>query len=121
GGDCDAPPACKGDGIACNTNFQTWRTRCAAEGLGAKVTGNPGDCASAYTCEGNSAQCAQVNILRQQLCTSSGDGDGPGNGAVGGTGDCSAPYVCTGGDPIACAGLREAWMLRCALTNNGNG
>lgn len=31
GGNCGAPPVCIGDGIACNTLFQTWSARCAVE------------------------------------------------------------------------------------------
>lgn len=120
GGTCDQPPACKGDGIGCNTNFQTWKTRCAAEGLGAKVTGDPGNCSASYACEGNSAQCAQVNLLRQQLC-SGGPGDGAGSGTVTGNGDCSTEYACPGGDPITCAILREQHRLRCSAWGTEDG
>lgn len=120
GGTCDQPPACKGDGIGCNTNFQTWKTRCAAEGLGAKVTGDPGNCSASYACEGNSAQCAQVNLLRQQLC-SGGPGDGAGSGTVTGNGDCSTEYTCPGGDPITCAILREQHRLRCSAWGTEDG
>ena len=39
GGDCKAPPSCKGDGIQCNQLFQQWQIRCS----GATVTGDPGE------------------------------------------------------------------------------
>lgn len=119
GGTCDAPPSCEGDGIACNTNFQAWKTRCAVEGLGGKVTGDPTNCNASYTCENNAVACAQVAVMRAQLCNGTGDGEnGPGDGSVSGGGSCSAPYVCTGGDPIACASLREQHSLKCALMDS---
>lgn len=119
GGTCDAPPSCEGDGIACNTNFQAWKTRCAVEGLGGKVTGDPTNCNASYTCENNAVACAQVAVMRAQLCNGTGDGEnGPGDGSVSGGGSCSAPYVCTGGDPIACASLREQHSLKCSLMDS---
>lgn len=117
GGTCDAPPSCEGDGIACNTNFQTWKTRCAVEGMGGKVTGDPTNCNAGYTCENNAVACAQVAVMRAQLCSGTGDGE-PGPGSVTGGGNCETPYVCTNGDPIACASLREQHKLRCDITSN---
>jgi len=42
---CQTAPACSGDGIACATLYQQWKTRCAVENLEIKVTvggGGPG-------------------------------------------------------------------------------
>lgn len=117
GGDCKSPPACKGDGIACNTNFQVWKTRCAVEGQGGTVSGNPGNCNASYTCENNAIGCAQLAVQRAALCQGDGDGE-PGEGSVSGNGDCEVPYVCTNGDPIACASLKEQHRLRCDLLGN---
>ncbi|TAA46280.1 hypothetical protein [Pseudoxanthomonas winnipegensis] len=119
GGDCRAPPACSGDGIACNTNFQMWSARCAVERLGGTVSGNPGNCGASYTCDGNAVGCAQLAVQRAALCAGNGDGDGSGDGSVSGGGDCAHPFVCTGGDPIACAQLRQAQVAKCALVGDG--
>ncbi|MCC8582203.1 hypothetical protein LN482_01655, partial [Xanthomonas euvesicatoria pv. euvesicatoria] len=113
GGTCDAAPACSGDGIACNSLYQQWRTRCAVEGQGGKVTGNPGDCKSSYTCEGNPTGCAQIAVQRASLCQGTGTETGPA-GAVSGGGNCSQPYACTG-DAIGCAQLRQAWVADCRV------
>ncbi|NJC46977.1 UNVERIFIED_ORG: hypothetical protein GGR78_000198 [Xanthomonas campestris] len=113
GGTCDAPPSCSGDGIACNALYQQWRTRCAVEGQGGKVTGNPGDCRAPYTCEGNPTGCAQIAVQRASLCQGTGTETGPG-GAVSGGGNCSQPYACTG-DAIGCAQLRQAWVADCRV------
>ena len=79
GADCTAPPSCSGDAIACNTNFQVWRLRCAGT---ASVSGDPTNCTAAYSCSGDSAQCAQVALLRVQACKSSnGTGSEPGQGS----------------------------------------
>jgi len=120
GADCRTPPSCSGDGIQCNMLYQTWRTRCAVESQGGKVTGAPGDCGAGYTCEGTGVACAQLAVARQQLC---GTGDGDGDGTVTGSGSCDTTYVCTGGDAAACAVLRETHKLRCTLDKltEGNG
>lgn len=118
GGTCEAPPSCQGDGVACNTNFQVWKTRCATEGLGGKITGDPTNCNAGYTCTNNAVGCAQIAVMRAQHCSGNGPGDGPGNGTVSGGTSCSTPYVCTGGDPIACASLREQHKLRCDMHSN---
>ncbi|MBD9377930.1 hypothetical protein IB228_11185 [Pseudoxanthomonas sp. PXM04] len=116
GGDCKAPPTCKGDGIACNTNFQMWKTRCAVENMGGEVTGSPGDCNAGYNCKGNAVACAQLFVQRQALCAG-GNGQDPGEepGSVAGGGTCQQPYVCTGSDVVTCAVLREQHRLRCAM------
>lgn len=119
GGDCKGPPVCKGDGIACNTNFQVWKARCAAEANGGVITGSPGTCGAAYTCTGPAVQCAQLAVQRQALCADAGEGDG--DGTVAGGSLCSQPYVCTGGDAIACAQLREAHRMRCLTVGDGDG
>lgn len=83
GGDCNAPPACKGDGIACNTNYQVWKHRCETWGT---VTGDPTVCNAAYSCVGNPHQCAQIALLRKTACSNAltgnidADGDGFGIG-----------------------------------------
>ncbi|PZT14417.1 hypothetical protein [Stenotrophomonas maltophilia] len=59
--------------------------------------------------------------MRQQLC---GAGQGDGDGSLTGDGTCAQQFVCTGGDPVACAELKQVHMLRCAvekLTKEGNG
>lgn len=79
GGDCNAPPSCSGDAIACNTNWQIWRLRCSS----ATVTGDPTQCGASYTCNGDSVQCAQVALLRVSACKGLNDGvpgDGEGDG-----------------------------------------
>lgn len=85
GGDCKAPPSCKGDGIQCNQLFQQWQIRCS----GATVTGDPTNCSSGYSCSGDSVQCATVALLRKTACATAGDGgtggtpgDANGNGVA---------------------------------------
>ena len=70
GGDCKAPPSCKGDGIQCNQLFQQWQIRCS----GATVTGDPTNCSSGYSCSGDSVQCATVALLRKTACATGDDG-----------------------------------------------
>lgn len=77
GGDCNAPPSCSGDGIACNTNWQIWRMRC---GAGGAVTGDVSNCGAAYTCNADPVQCAQLAVMRVQACKGTGGGDGEGDG-----------------------------------------
>lgn len=85
GGDCKAPPSCKGDGIQCNQLFQQWQIRCS----GATVTGDPTNCSSGYSCSGDSVQCATVALLRKTACATADDGgtggtpgDANGNGVA---------------------------------------
>ncbi|WP_186810789.1 virulence factor TspB C-terminal domain-related protein [Xanthomonas arboricola] len=85
GGDCNSPPSCSGDAIACNTNWQIWKLRCTSS----SVTGSPENCSAAYSCTGDSAQCAQIALLRKTACSnalqgnidSDGDGFGVGDSA----------------------------------------
>ena len=79
GGDCKAPPSCKGDGIQCNQLFQQWHIRCS----GATVTGDPTNCTSGYSCSGDSVQCATVALLRKTACATAGDGEGGTGGTPG--------------------------------------
>ncbi|WP_454260328.1 virulence factor TspB C-terminal domain-related protein [Pseudoxanthomonas mexicana] len=79
GGDCKAPPSCKGDGIQCNQLFQQWQIRCS----GATVTGDPTNCSSGYSCSGDSVQCATVALLRKTACATAGNGDGGTGGSPG--------------------------------------
>ena len=79
GGDCKAPPSCKGDGIQCNQLFQQWQIRCS----GATVTGDPTNCSSGYSCSGDSVQCATVALLRKTACATAGNGDGGTGGTPG--------------------------------------
>ncbi|MCU1180445.1 hypothetical protein JAK28_15710 [Stenotrophomonas maltophilia] len=118
---CVQPPICSGDAIQCAQLFQQWRAGCQAEGLGGKVTGDPTNCKAAYQCEGNAIACGQLAVLRKQMC---GAGEGDGDGTLTGDGTCTQDFVCTGGDPVACAELKQVHMLRCAvekLTKEGNG
>lgn len=120
-GTCATPPVCSGDAIQCAQLFQQWRAGCQAEGLGGKVTGDPTNCKAAYQCEGNAVACGQLAVMRKQMC---GAGEGDGNGTLTGDGTCAQSFVCTGGDPVACAELKQVHMLRCAvekLTKEGNG
>lgn len=120
-GTCAQPPVCSGDAIQCAQLFQQWRAGCQAEGLGGKVTGDPTNCKAAYQCEGNAIACGQLAVMRKQMC---GAGEGDGDGTLTGDGTCSQDFVCTGGDPVACAELKQVHMLRCAvekLTKEGNG
>lgn len=120
-GTCAKPPVCSGDAIQCAQLFQQWRAGCQAEGLGGKVTGDPTNCKAAYQCEGNAVACGQLAVMRKQMC---GAGEGDGNGTLTGDGTCAQSFVCTGGDPVACAELKQVHMLRCAvekLTKEGNG
>lgn len=99
GGDCKAPPSCKGDGIQCNQLFQQWQIRCS----GATVTGDPTNCSAGYSCSGDSVQCASVALLRKTACSVSDDGgtggtpgDANGNGVAdvlegSGSGDTGDP------------------------------
>lgn len=77
GGDCNAPPSCSGDGIACNTNWQIWRMRC---GAGGSVTGDVTNCGAAYTCNADPVQCAQLAVMRVEACKGGGEGVGDGEG-----------------------------------------
>lgn len=79
GGDCKAPPSCKGDGIQCNQLFQQWQIRCS----GATVTGDPTNCSTGYSCSGDSVQCATVALLRKTACATAGNGDGGTGGTPG--------------------------------------
>lgn len=85
GGDCNAPPTCKGDGIACNTNFQVWKLRCQGTAHGS-VTGNVQDCNQTITVVSpDPIANAQLLALRKIACTEQGGGTGSGDGF--GTGD----------------------------------
>ncbi|WP_448673334.1 virulence factor TspB C-terminal domain-related protein [Pseudoxanthomonas mexicana] len=101
GGDCKAPPSCKGDGIQCNQLFQQWQIRCS----GATVTGDPTNCSSGYSCSGDSVQCATVALLRKTACATAGDGDGGTGGTRGDGNGNGVPDVLEGsgagdtGDP----------------------
>lgn len=80
GGTCAAPPTCTGDGIACATLNQQWRTRCAIEGHGQKVEN--GDCSAtqALKCTGLTVQqCYDLAYQKKQACAS-GTGTGEGEG-----------------------------------------
>ncbi|OHY71957.1 hypothetical protein BB780_00705 [Stenotrophomonas maltophilia] len=58
---------------------QAWATRCATEaGNSAKVTGDVGDCQSAFSVEGDTVQANQLRAMRAQRCGSS-PGEGQGN------------------------------------------
>lgn len=101
GGDCKAPPTCKGDGIQCNQLFQQWQIRCS----GATVTGDPTNCSSGYSCSGDSVQCATVALLRKTACAAAGNGDGGTGGPRGDANGNGVPDVLEGsgagdtGDP----------------------
>lgn len=73
GGDCKTPPVVTGDQALGMVATQAWATRCAVEaGNSTKVTGDIGDCKSAFTVEGDNAQAHQLRAMRAERC-----GDGP--------------------------------------------
>lgn len=77
GGDCNSPPVgCKGDGVACLTAVTNWKIMCK----GAKVSGSPEVCGAAYSCAGDSAQCAEIALLRVTACKDGTPGEGGANG-----------------------------------------
>lgn len=101
GGNCKTPPSSTGDAILAQIAYQAWSTRCAAEGLGGKVTGDPTVCAGTYSCTGDQVQCAQVALMKKTACanqTATGDANGNGqpdwtevgDGGVSGNGDQDA-------------------------------
>jgi hypothetical protein len=81
GGDCNSKPIVNGDAALDMVATQSWATRCAVEaGSAAKVTGDVGDCASAFSVEGTSPVAHQLRAMRKQLCvqpdwTKKGEGD----------------------------------------------
>jgi hypothetical protein len=75
GATCEAPPTCKGDGIACATLLQQWRTRCAIEGKGQKLENTACDSVAPLKCTGLTLQqCYSLGLQKKQTC------DGPANG-----------------------------------------
>ncbi len=80
GGDCKSPPIVTGDAALGMIATQAWATRCATEaGNSAKVTGDVGDCQSAFSVEGDTVEAHQLRAMRAQRC-GSGPGAGEGNG-----------------------------------------
>lgn len=80
GGDCKTPPVTTGDAVLGMVASQAWATRCAVEaGNSAKVTGDVGDCKSAFSVEGDTVQANQLRAMRAQICGGA-PGDGQGNG-----------------------------------------
>lgn len=87
GGDCNAPPSCKGDGIACNTNFQVWKLRCQGTAHGS-VTGNVQDCNQTVTVVSpDPIANAQLLALRKIACKDGDGGTGSGDGFGSGDSD----------------------------------
>ncbi len=73
GGDCKTPPVVSGDQALAMVATQAWATRCAVEaGNATKVTGDIGDCKSAFSVEGDNAQAHQLRAMRAERC-----GDAP--------------------------------------------
>lgn len=93
GGNCQTPPATSGDPILGMIATQTWATRCAAEkGNSAKVTGDIGNCDSAFSVEGDSVQANQLRAQRTQLCAGRpGEGQGSGSNPHEGAEDVDGP------------------------------
>lgn len=61
GGTCQAPPSCSGDGIACASLFQQWRTRCAIEGLSNQLGNGDGGGTGNGDGEGEGDDAAEYN------------------------------------------------------------
>ncbi|XQA61002.1 hypothetical protein ACM9XD_16575 [Xanthomonas sacchari] len=73
GGDCKSPPVVSGDQALGMVATQAWATRCAVEaGNATNVTGDIGDCKSAFSVEGDNAQAHQLRAMRAERC-----GDAP--------------------------------------------
>ena len=69
GGDCKAPPIVTGDAALGMVATQAWATRCAVEaGNAAKVSGDIGDCKSAFSVEGDNANAIKLRAMRAQIC-----------------------------------------------------
>lgn len=71
GGDCKAPPVVSGDAAMNMVANQAWATRCAIEaGNTVKVTGDVGDCKSAFSVTGSpdNANVAKLRAMREQIC-----------------------------------------------------
>jgi len=93
GGDCSSPPVTGGDPVLGIIAKQTWATRCAAEKANAaKVTGDIGDCAAAFSVEGDSVQANQLRAQRAQLCAGKpGQGQGSSGDVHQGAEDAEGP------------------------------
>ena len=75
GGTCNNQPVSTGDAITAQIAYQTWATRCATEKSldelkkqTATVTGDISNCAAAFSCVGNNAQCATAYASRVTIC-----------------------------------------------------
>lgn len=93
GGDCKSPPITTGDAVLGMVASQAWATRCAVEaGNSAKVTGDVGDCKSAFSVEGDTVQANQLRAMRAQICGGApGDGQGSGGDPHSGADDVDGP------------------------------
>lgn len=120
GEDCSQKPIVTGDAKIAMVATQAWYTRCAVEKYGrADSTGDPGDCRSPFTVEGNSPAAQKLRAFRAQVCGEAGvdtgdnshddsgiagTDDGQGNGFVK-SGDGSAEPGEGEGDWLDDAGL----------------
>ncbi|WP_226428083.1 hypothetical protein [Xanthomonas sp. MWU16-30325] len=75
GGDCGAPPSCKGDAIACNTNWQIWRMRCQGTATGS-VTGDVTNCNAGINVTSPDPLANANIILQRKIACKTGDSTG---------------------------------------------
>ncbi|UNK44015.1 hypothetical protein MNO14_08200 [Luteimonas sp. S4-F44] len=68
GGDCDTRPIVS-DPMLEMVATQAWATRCAVEaGNAVKVSGDVGDCKSAFHVEGDDANAVKLRAMRAEIC-----------------------------------------------------
>lgn len=89
GGTCDAPPSCKGDGIACAQLFQQWKIRCDTTAQGKVTGGDVQDCDATIVVQSpDPVANAQLAVLRKIACNAGtgtpggSTGDANGNGVA---------------------------------------
>lgn len=83
---CDSPPACSGDPIACNTNWQIWRHRCNGTATG-KVEGDITDCSKPLKVTSPDQLANAQVLLQRKIACKDGDGKQPDWTKVVGNGD----------------------------------
>ena len=107
GGDCSSAPVSKGDGIAAQVAFQTWKTRCAVEALGKAATGDGIKIKGTIATTGGGTTTVVVGGGTGTVSSGTSNGE-----------NCIHTYTVSGGDPINAQALVEAQRLRCQETAN---